>query len=224
VYLTGRKHGQVPWAALFQLPLVRNAYPLRLMLFAYLVLAVAAALYLAGPARRIPWARWSLAVLVIAFIALDNLPLTIGTHTSVPKFISSGSYHRQLSPGETVVVVSAVGNAGMLWQAQTDFYMRIAGGYTNQGIASRTDLPRPVQDLSSATPDRVAKFEWFVKRAHVGAILLDAGHDPKWVGIFWRIGLKGHRIGNVIVYQTHGCQSCHALGWAQLFKQAPAAT
>jgi hypothetical protein len=224
VYLEGHKQAKVPWAALFRLPLVHNAYPLRLMLFAYLVLAVAAALYLAGPARRIPWARWSLAVLVIAFVALDNLPLTIDPHTSVPKFISSGVYHRQLSSGETVVVVSRVGNAGMLWQAQTDFYMRIAGGYINQGIARQTDLPPPVQELDKASPSRVAKFERFVKSAHVGAILLDAGHEPKWVGIFWRIGLKGHRIGDVIVYQTHGCQSCHAVDSAQLFKQAPAAT
>jgi len=224
VYLEGRKQGKVPWSALFHLPLVRNAYPLRLMLFAYLALAVATALYLAGPARRIPWARWPLAVLVIAFIALDNLPLSIGPYTSVPKFISSGAYHHQLSPGETVVVVSKVGNAGMLWQAQTDFYMRIAGGYINEGLARRTDLPRPVQELANASPSRVANFERFVKRAHVGAILLDAGHEPKWVGIFWRIGLKGYRIDSVIVYQTHGCQSCHALGWAQLFKQQSAAT
>jgi hypothetical protein len=224
VYLEGARTWVVPWARLFGLPLVRNAYPLRLMLFAYLALAVATALYLAAPARWIPWARWSLAALVIAFIALNNLPLTIDPYTSVPKFISAGDYHRQLSRGEVVVVVSGIGNAGMLWQAQTDFYMRIAGGYINQGIARRTDLPRPVQELARASPSRVAKFERFVRNDHVGAILLDAGYEPKWVGIFWRIGLKGHRIGNVIVYQTHGCQSCHALDWAHLFNQASAAT
>jgi hypothetical protein len=226
VYLEGRRTWTVPWARLFGLPLARNAYPLRLMLFAYLVLAVAIALYLAAPARRAPWvwARWSLAVLAVAFIGLDTLPVKINPHTTVPTFIASGAYRRQLSPGEIVVVVSGVGNAGMLWQARTDFYMRIAGGYINAGLAHRTDLPRSVQDLSNATPSSVAKFEQFVRTGHVGAILLDAYHEPKWVGIFWRVGLKGHRIGNVIVYQTNGCQSCHAVDWAQLGKQAPAAT
>ncbi|HUC21786.1 MAG TPA: hypothetical protein VMA73_03705 [Streptosporangiaceae bacterium] len=226
LYLEGSRTWTVPWARVFHLPLVRNAYPLRLMLFAYLVLAVATAVYLAAPARRVPWtwARWSLAVLVVASVGLDTLPIKDTTYTSVPKFISKGDYRRQLSPGEIVVVVSEVGNAGMLWQAQSDFYMRIAGGYINAGLARRTDLPLSVQDLSSATPDRVAKFEQFVRTGHVGAILLDAGHEPKWVGIFWRMGLKGHRIGNVIVYKTDGCRSCRAVSWAQLGKRAPAAT
>jgi hypothetical protein len=224
VYLEGRRKGEVPWAPLFRLPLVRNAYPVRLMVFAYLVLAVATALYLAGPAKRVPWARWSLAVLVVAFIALDTGPLKISQHTNVPQFISSGQYQRQLSRGEIVVVVSEVGNAGMLWQSKSDFYWRLAGGYINAGLSHNTDLPRPVQGLARATPNRVARFEQFVRADHVGAILLDAGHEPKWVGIFWRVGLHGHRLGNVIVYKTNGCQSCHPVTWRQLGKYTPAAT
>jgi hypothetical protein len=107
--------------------------------------------------------------------------------------------------------VSDVGNAGMLWQAQSDFYMRLAGGYINQAITKGSDLPAQVQDLSSATPAIVAQFERFVRVDHVGAILLDADHEPKWVGIFWRMGLHGRWIDNVIVYQTNGCQSCRPL-------------
>jgi hypothetical protein len=226
VYLEGRRTSEVPWAPLFHLPIVKNAYPLRLMLFAYLVLAVATALYLAGPARRVAWAswaRWSLAVLVIVFIALDTVPIKISKHTTVPAFISSGEYHHQLSPGEIVVVVSGVGNAGMLWQAESDFYMRISGGYINAGLNHRTDLPRPVQALSDATPDRVAQFEQFVRTDHVGAILLDTHHELKWVGIFRKAGLVGHADGGVIVYPTHGCQFCRAVSWTQLGKAAPSA-
>jgi len=216
LYLEGRRVGKLPWAALWRLPILRNAYPSRLMLFAYLVLAVATALYLAGPARRIPWARWPLAVLVIAFIALDTPRISAAHHSTVPTFISSGEYRRELRPGEIVTVVSKVGNAGMLWQAQSDFYMRIAGGYINQAITHRSDLPDVVQDLSSATSADVAHFEHFVRADHVGAILLDAAHEPSWAGIFRRMGLGGHRIGNVVVYQTHGCQSCRPLGRARV--------
>jgi len=147
-------------------------------------------------------------VLVIAFIALDTPTIGVEPHTTVPTFISSGQYQRQLLPGETVVVVSDLGNAGMLWQAQTDFYMRLEGGYINQAITRRSDLPAPVQNLAHATPLAIAQFERFVKADHVGAILLDARHEPLWVGIFRRIGLRGHRIGQVVVYPTNGCQSC----------------
>ena len=125
VYLDGKEVDRLPWAGLWKLPFLRNAWPSRLMLFAFLALAVATALWLAKPGRRMAWAHWSLAVLVIAFIAADTLPLDLTPHTTVPRFISSGQYRRQLAPGEIVVVVSNVGNAGMLWQAQSDFYMRI---------------------------------------------------------------------------------------------------
>jgi hypothetical protein len=224
VYLDGRRRGAVPWAALFRLPLVRNSFPLRLMLFAYLVLAVATALWLAGPARRVPWTRWALALLVVVSIALDTVPIKVSRHTTVPTFISSGQYRRQLSPGEIVVVVSKVGNAGMLWQAETDFYMRIAGGYFTEGISHRTDLPLPVQHLSAATPARVAQFERFVKADHVGAILLQAGQEPPWVGIFRKIGLIGRTTGGVVVYPTNGCQSCRAPDRIQLASSALRAT
>jgi hypothetical protein len=224
LYFESRRVTRLPWHALWRLPILRNAYPSRLMLFAYLALAVATALYLAGPARRVQWGRWSLAVLVIAFIALDTPALSTSPRSTVPAFISSGLYRQQLSPGEVVVVVSGVGNAGMLWQAQSDFYMRIAGGFINAGLSHDTDLPRPVQALARATPDRVGRFEQFIRENHVGAILLDAGHEPKWVGVFWRVGLHGHRIGNVIVYKTNGCQTCHPVTWRQLGKYTPATT
>ena len=75
----------------------------------------------------------------------------------MPTFIGAGQYRRQLSPGEIVVVVSTVGDAGMLWQAQSDFYMRIAGGYINQGINHRTDLPPSVAALADPTAAHVER-------------------------------------------------------------------
>jgi hypothetical protein len=222
VYLEGHPTVALPWAKLFHLPLVRNAYPLRLMLFAYLVLAVAAAIWLAGPAKRVPWARWPLAVLVILFIALDVVPIKVKAHTEVPTYISAGQYRHELSRGEIVVVVSYDGNAGMLWQAQSDFYMRIAGGYINEGINHRTDLPRPVAALADATPAHVASFEKFVKTHHVGAILVDASDKPVpgWVRIFRMLGLVGHTTGGVVVYQIDGCRSCLVPDHAGQGKQA----
>jgi hypothetical protein len=219
LYGEGHPAVTLPWSVLFHLPLVSNALPLRLMVFAFLVLAVATALWLAGPAKRVPWARWPLAVLVIVFIALDAFPIKVMTHSEVPTFISTAHYRRQLSPGEIVVVVSNDGNTGMLWQAQSHFYMRISGGYINEGINHRTDLPHQVAVLrTKATPARVAEFEAFVKSDHVGAILVDVSNKPVplWAGIFPMLGLVGHTAGGVVVYPTHGCDTCRTLGRAEL--------
>ena len=223
LYVEGHVIRRLPWARLWYLPFVRNAFPARLMLFAFLVLAVAAALWLAKPATPMLWARWSLAVFVIAGLVLGSSPLAITQHTTVPAFVSAGHYRNELSPGEIVVVVSTVGNAGMLWQAESGFYMRIAGGFINRGLTRRTDLPRPVQNLAFATPANVAHFERYIKTAHVGAILLDARYEPRWAGIFLRVGLVGHTIGDVIVYPTDHCSACRSLDWAQLRKLPPVA-
>jgi len=215
LYIGGGQIFTFPWARLWQLPIVRNAYPSRLMLFAYLALAVMTALWLARTqARR--WLRLSLAALVVAALVQDIGAFDVQPHSTVPTFISAGDYRTQLSRGETVVVVSNVGNAGMLWQAETDFYVRLAGGYINQAITKGSDLPRVVQRLSKASPQRVSRFEAFVRNARIGAILVDSKHEPKWVGMFWRVGLRGHHSGNVIVYKVAGCESCRALGWAQI--------
>jgi hypothetical protein len=222
VYLEGRPSVVPPWARLFHLPLVRNAYPLRLMEFAYLVLAVATALWLAGPAKRVRWARWPLAVLVILSIALDAAPIKVKANNEVPKFISQAQYRRQLSPGEIVVVISNTGNAAMLWQAQSGYYMRVAGGYINQDINHRTDLPAQVHVLTNPTPAHVAMFEQFVRAGHVGAILLDRGNVPRWVDIFSDLGLVGHTTGGVVVYPTQGCRSCRAVAAPELTKKTPA--
>jgi hypothetical protein len=162
VDIAGRKVIGLPWGRLWDLPIVRNAYPSRLMLFAYLALAIATALFLARPGKQL-WLRWLLGALVVAAIVQDAPPVGATVHSTVPKFITAGAYRKALKPGEIVVVVSTIGNAGMLWQADTNFYTRLAGGYINQALAHRTDLPRPVQGLSAATPGRIATFESYVQ-------------------------------------------------------------
>jgi hypothetical protein len=215
LYVGGGEVFPLPWAPLWHLPIVRNAYPSRLMLFAYVALAVMTALWLARPqAKR--WLRVSLAVLVVAALVQDSGAVDIYPHSTLPPFISSGDYRKHLSSGETVVVVSDVGNAGMLWQVETGFYVRLAGGYINQAITKGSDLPRPVQRLAQASPEGVIRFENYLRNARIGAILVDRSHAPKWVGMFWRVGLKGYYSGNVIVYPVNGCRSCRALGWDQI--------
>jgi hypothetical protein len=203
-----------PWAFLWNLPIVRNAYPSRLMLFAFLTLAVMAALWLAGTASKY-W-RVPLALLVVFALYQDAPVVNVAKHSTVPAFIATGTYRHELKRGETVVVVSNIGNAGMLWQADTDFYFRLAGGYINQSITRRSDLPPQVQHLAHASPAYVASFESFARNDNIGAILLDRQHKPKWIGIFRRMGLPGHDSGNVVVIPVNGCRSCRPLEPSQI--------
>jgi hypothetical protein len=221
LYFEGGKVLTFPWARVWQLPIIRNAYPSRLMLFAYLALAVMTAVWLAGSASKY-WLRLPLAALVVVALIQDSGYVDIRPQSTLPAFVTAGTYQQELSPGENVVVVSTIGNAGMAWQAESDFYFRLAGGYINQAITRRSDLPRPVQRLAHATPTYVQGFEDYARAARIGAILLDRRHEPRWVGIFWRMGLKGHKDGQVEIYPLNGCRTCRPLGPSQLYGEGHA--
>ena len=52
------------------------------------------------------------------------------TPAAIPAFFSTGLYRQYLAPGETVIVLPyGILGEGMLWQAATGMYFRMAGGY-----------------------------------------------------------------------------------------------
>jgi hypothetical protein len=221
IYIDGHPHLKLPWGGIWSWPILRAAFPARLINYAFLVLAVMTAIFLAGPAKKKwgLWARWALGLLVVATMVADtptlDVPLGHSPHLphEFPAFISSGEYRYHLSPGETVAVVSTIGNAGMEWQADTNFYFRLTGGYINAAITPRTDLPGQIQALASMTRHNartyVHDFKALVVKGRVGAILVQLDAKPRWAGIFRKIGLRGPVIGGVMIYRTHACRHCH---------------
>ena len=203
VHLDGHKVISVPWERLWFLPIVRSAYPARFMVFAFLALAVMMALWLAEPSRR-EWSRWLLALLALAAIAANVPKLDLPSEPGTPAFITTGEYRHYLAPGDTVVVISPRrGNAGLLWQAQTDFYLRLAGGFVNAAIAEG-DVPTQVADLGKGrlTREHIQQFRLFVKSARITAILVEAGKGGRWPHILQELGLRGQRTDGVILYRT----------------------
>ena len=209
--------GPVPWAPLWSLPIVRSAEPVRLMLFGYLVLAIILAVWLAAPTRNrlLLVSRWILGLAAVAAI-LAYIPVAsrgnvipagapsaaVRPAAALPTFISAGLYRDYLRLGEIVVVVSDRGNAGMLFQADTDFYMRIAGGFVNVALTHRAALPAPVAALRHPTPARERQFRAYARRAGVGAILVERAWAAPWMQVFSRMGLHGTWVGGMIVYRT----------------------
>ena len=128
-------------------------------------------------------------------------PASVRPAYALPTFISGGLYRDYLYPGEIVVVVSDRGNAGMLFQADADFYFRIAGGFINAALSDTTALPAPVARLSDPTAARERQFRAYVRQAGVGAILVEQAWSAPWMDIFSRMGLHGMRVGGMMVYR-----------------------
>jgi hypothetical protein len=211
--MVGTRHlTSLPWAQLWNLPLARSAFPNRMMVFGYLALAIIVALWLATPLQR-PVLRWLLAALAIAAVIADFGPIvrtTPGPHDHIPPFIAAGEYRHYLTPGETVLVFSARGNAGLLWQGETGFYFKLAGGFVNAAINQASDQPVPLQALQLLPPSADQSMltyadqgvQTFLKQNHVGAILVEQNDQPYWIGALRGLALPpGKAVGGVIVYQ-----------------------
>jgi ABC-type Zn uptake system ZnuABC Zn-binding protein ZnuA len=119
--------------------------------------------------------------------------------TALPPFFSDGLYRQYLKPGEIVVVVSYRGNAGMLFQACTGFYFRLAGGYINQSLSQ--EYPPQVEALADPSPVRIRQFQEFVRDDKVGAVIVEQVWAQPWMNVFNRVGMHGTSVGGVTIYQ-----------------------
>ena len=217
----GKQLFALPWGVMWDWPFLKSAEPIRFIVFGYLIIAMALACWLAtlDLSRLARAARWALAVVALAAIFAD-LPTfaevvvpppprdwtpaipSLQPANALPAFISDGLYRRYLSPGEIVVVVSHRGNAGMLFQADTGFYFRIAGGFINASLSQVDALPVPVADMDSLTPADEMNFELYIQQAGVGAIIVERAWSELWMYNFSALGLKATTVGGVTIYDT----------------------
>jgi hypothetical protein len=213
----GHVRGTVPWGVLWHLPFAVSSEPVRFLIFAYLLFAMIVAVWLGMPARNrlLLASRWILGLILVAGIAANAPRISRGyavmaDHTAstsrpsyaLPTFFTSGIYRDYLRPGETVVVVSDRGNAGMLFQAYTNFYMRLSGGFINATFTAPNALPAPVAAIQRPTPAREKKFLMYTHQAGIGAVIVEDAWAANWMSIFSRMGLDSIHAGGVTVYRT----------------------
>ncbi len=125
----GRPIIPLPGLAVGALPLIGKALPVRLMLYAFLALAIITALWLSsGSTPR--WVRVA-AALAVGASMLPNLSASFWTSgIDVPPFFREALYTKYLSPEDTVVVLPyGINGNSMRWQLQSRWYFRMAGGY-----------------------------------------------------------------------------------------------
>jgi hypothetical protein len=208
----------LPWGGMWSLPIARSAEPSRFIVFAVLVLAIALAVWLTAPTRSklLRGARWGLGLLAVAAIITDTPtsyqavnplppgykpPATMHAVNQLPAFITQGMYRRYLRPGEIVAILTHRGNAGMLFQAASGFYFRIAGGFINASLTPQNALPHPVTLV--AHPSRVADqmFEDYLKSSGVGAILVEQAWELPWMhNLSSKLNMSGTSVGGVTIY------------------------
>jgi hypothetical protein len=188
--------------------------------------------------RAMTAARWALGLLAVAAVITDaptsyqavtpvppGQQAVAGMHpvNQLPAFLTGGLYRQYLRPGETVVILTGRGNAGMLFQADANFYFRIAGGYINASLTPVNALPHPVTVIVDPSKVNVLAFEDYVSMAGVGAIIVERAWALPWSGNFAKIGMHGTSVGGVTIYPVAPWLASMAQAASSSGRSAPSA-
>ncbi len=218
----------MPWALFDHLPLLRSALPGRFMLFAFLALALSAALWTADDARSRA-ARMTGAAAVVIFMLPNPTARFWSKPADTPAFFSSGLYRKYLAKDETVVILpyGPLGNS-MLWQAESGMYFRMAEGHTGPTVID--DFQRwPIVDafhFRKAIPGPGPQLKAFLAAHNVGAVIVaDPDQGNWWKPIVSTLGVQPIRAGGVLLYRIAPTElapykNTHALDWQIAFNRA----
>ena len=209
LHVKGPTRLDMPAVVLAHLPVFNQLAPARIALYVALAASVAVALWLSD-ARTRPW-QWGLAALSVVSLIPANNATYPGTraalfHSKVsePRFFSTGMYRSFLRRDEVVLPVPwASQGTSMLWQAQADFYFRMASGHFGAPPVAYGALPIVKQlRANQPKPGAAPSLRSFVVRHDVGAIIQAPGSSSSWTPILRQLGLKGVPAGGVLVYRV----------------------
>jgi hypothetical protein len=232
VTFDGRRLITLPWFHLGSPPFFNELMPVRFSLYTALATSVIAALWLTLTAAG-PWIRIGLPLLAILALA-PNVGLAEwagpGTRTlfsttppTIPALFTGDAYQNCLHKNEVVLALpfGARGDS-LIWQAETGFWFRLAGGYiVNTVPASFRQSPAVAlagnQELAGLT---FADVLAFTSKASVSIIALDARKSRPWRKLLDPLG-PPQAVGGVLMYRLSGQPSAGCLG-AHLFSAAKA--
>lgn len=206
---------RLPWTLLFHLPLFKYALPERIVVYAWLALALVVALWLSTPSRR-QWAKWTLVGVGLVSIlpdpaATDPVPPTNGasiwsTHRLLPPFFRSGD--RALFAGRPNLLVLPYNEAGngnnLYWQASTGMAYKMPGGYVSGTVPDEFNCWPLVTRLRGEEYRREDRGELlaFLAAKHVDGVVAPTPVARAAAPLLGALGERQAHIGGVTVFRV----------------------
>jgi hypothetical protein len=196
LHLADRSLGALPWASAFELPLLKQALPVRLANYAFLLVAVIVSLSLAEPRLRFTG-------VIVAYVVVSYLPNVFlflwPERYQDPPFFSAGLYRKILHKGENIVIFpyGATGPS-MMWQAETGMYFSMSGawmGPTPEEFQRWPIVNAALVRLPLADPGQ--QLRSFLTAHRVEAVVAAEGAEA----LPATLGIKPVQLGGVSVYQ-----------------------
>lgn len=205
--VAGRQLTLLPWDLLADQPVFNNAMPVRFSAYVALAAAVLVALWMRKTGGRAALVVPALAVLTL--VPRLDLPLW---HSSVtrPSFFTDGLYRDCLREGENVFSYPYRSGQPLLWQVDSDFYFRLAGGAVRSGMPETFTPIKAAweinfDDARPGSPDMVE----FFRLKDVTRALIEERSGEGWKGPLEQLGAPT-TIGGIVVYP--GCEAAQPVG------------
>ena len=219
LHVKGPTRLDLPAVVFAHLPVLDELAPARVALYLALAVSVAVSLWLSSTAAK-PW-HWALAALAV----LSLIPATNATypgtrvalfHSRVtePRFFTTGLYRSFLRRNEVILPLPwANQGTSMLWQAQANFYFRMASGHFGAPPPAYEAEPIVTQLRSNEPgPGAARDLRTFIVGHGVGAIIQDPNWAARWTPVLRRLGLRGVRAGGIVVYRVPAAWQSGATG------------
>jgi len=202
LHVAGVELFRLPWILFTRLPIIDKALPGRFMMFAFLDVALITSCYLATASHRIR--KWALATLSLASIIPNLSAGWWFSRVDTPRFFTSGSYRRQLQMNEiTLVLPYASRGNSMLWQAQSDMYFRMAGGFLGRTPPEFLRWPAVASFYSGEPSLEFAQQLRFFLGAHDVKTIIVAGDAlQRWPARLAPIHLTAKAIDDVMLFRV----------------------
>jgi hypothetical protein len=205
LHIAGHASIPLPWRLFAHLPIARAIIPDRVIVYWWLALSIAIALWLALPAGRWQSARWAVVAVGLVLILPDGSSPLFGGRPYQPALFNTSAYKHVLKPNSMVLVLPYAGYGySMLWQAQSSFWFRMPEGYLS-GVPPTAFLADPLAQKflhSPTSPVAPTDIRAFVQRYHVTTIIVDPTNPESWPAQLAAAGYKGRLVGGAIVYST----------------------
>lgn len=170
----------MPWLVFSKLPFIGKALPLRLMLYAYLFIAVISGFFVASLNKN---KGLNYLLLIIAIFSIIPTQFYFDGNTHMPSFFLNGHYKRYIKKDSNVLILP-FSNFGysLAYQAYSRFYFRLAGGYPVSVPASYTKNPAmnillntPAPDLKNINKSVANSFKYFISSHNISDIIVIRG-------------------------------------------------
>ncbi|HLK87643.1 MAG TPA: hypothetical protein VKT27_14150 [Candidatus Binataceae bacterium] len=202
--VAGRPILPLPGLLLGLLPLIGKALPVRFMLYAFLMLTIVIALWLADDTLP-SWIRGAAATIIVLSM-LPNLSARFWTSAiDLPSFFGDSLYAKYLSHGATVVILPyGINGNSMLWQLESRWYFKMAGGYSGNPplVFRQWPIVRAFYRVGDdELPDAGDQLKAFLATHRVAAVLVDDRELNVWRPLLETLDTAPTEAGGMTLYR-----------------------